>query len=408
MPRQHRVLCVEDDPTARRVMEAFLSRQGYEVLTAGDGAEALETIDLTPPDLILLDVMMPGMSGYEVCAQLQRHPEHAYIPIIFITALAEEEERERAFAAGGVDFLTKPVQRARLLQKVAAHLETSDDWANLRHPTEEAPAARTDFAAFLAYLARQQELSRQDGEVLASATPATIFLDAAASGFDPDAVSRYMADFLGVSFVGLLDGSRLALGVLPALLCAQREILPLEQPSGELDFAVCNPFDPQVATLLDRCVGQGAKARIHVTTADALFSVLSEHEAAVRRKTTMPVEEPADRVERLIGWILEVAAQTGATEIHLEPWDDEVALGFRVGDKVEVMRTLRPRGLIRPLLQRLKVAAGLDLTMPRFRSMVLIEWRHDPKDPEPVRFRAEFLPMIHGEKALLYPVRPEA
>jgi len=307
MARPHRILCVEDDPTALKVIQTFLLRQGYEVQTATDGQEALASVDRSRPDIILLDVMMPGMTGYEVSAKLREHPDHAYIPVIFLTALAEAEERERAFAAGAVDFLNKPVQRARLLQKVAAHLETSDDWAQLRNAATKERKPKASFAGFLEYLAGRRELSPEDADVLATSSPDTVFLDAAAAGFDPDDVSRHMADFLDVPFVERLEPERLALGVLPTLVCAQREVLPLERASGELDFVVGNPFDPQIETLLDRCVGEGARARISVATSDDLFAMLSAQEEPIRRDTAPAVDAGEERIERLVSWILEGA-----------------------------------------------------------------------------------------------------
>ncbi len=113
-----KVLIVDDHPSSRMTAVALLSIEGYDVLEAESGSAALEVVDQTPPDLILLDVMMPGMDGYEVCRQL-KHDEHTrLIPVIFITALNDRRAKLRGIEAGGDDFLSKPFDRIELSARV--------------------------------------------------------------------------------------------------------------------------------------------------------------------------------------------------------------------------------------------------------------------------------------------------
>jgi PAS domain S-box-containing protein len=119
------ILCVDDDKVTLRAIERSLVSNGYSVLTADSGARALTTLQHTRPDLILLDAIMPYMDGYEVCSQLQTDPILATIPIIFVTAQEEGEEKARALAIGAVDYLVKPIQRDVLLSKVALHINLS-------------------------------------------------------------------------------------------------------------------------------------------------------------------------------------------------------------------------------------------------------------------------------------------
>lgn len=119
------ILCVDDDKVTLRAIERSLASNGYSVLTADSGARALTTLQKARPDLILLDAVMPYMDGYEVCSQLQTDPVLSTIPIIFVTAQEEGEEKARALAIGAADYLVKPIQRDLLLSKVALHINLS-------------------------------------------------------------------------------------------------------------------------------------------------------------------------------------------------------------------------------------------------------------------------------------------
>jgi two-component system cell cycle response regulator len=118
-----RVLVVDDEPQNLELLEALLQEAGYAVVLAGGGEEALTLAHEARPDIILLDLMMPGLSGFEVCARLKTDPETGGIPVLFVTALNQIADKERALAAGGDDFLTKPIQYAELLARVEALLK---------------------------------------------------------------------------------------------------------------------------------------------------------------------------------------------------------------------------------------------------------------------------------------------
>ena len=101
------ILCVDDEPGVVSLLRDFLDNV-YEVVTAESGDQALQAVRQAKPDLILLDIMMPGMDGFAVCARLQEDDSTAQIPVIFVTALEGEQDKARALASGGVDYLVKP------------------------------------------------------------------------------------------------------------------------------------------------------------------------------------------------------------------------------------------------------------------------------------------------------------
>ncbi|HWQ64363.1 MAG TPA: response regulator, partial [Methanospirillum sp.] len=116
------LLVVDDTPASLQMMEAVLEHAQYRVLIATSGERALEIVESLKPDLILLDIMMPGIDGYETCQRLKHNTASRDIPIIFLSALTESFDRVQAFKIGGVDYLTKPVEPQELLIRVKTHL----------------------------------------------------------------------------------------------------------------------------------------------------------------------------------------------------------------------------------------------------------------------------------------------
>jgi PAS domain S-box-containing protein len=116
------LLIVDDDLNVRQTMEAFLTREGYEVRCAPNGEMALMFAHEDPPELILLDIRLPDLDGFQVCRRLKEDKKTRDIPVIFISALDEVVEKVKGFAAGGLDYVTKPFQSEELLARVETHL----------------------------------------------------------------------------------------------------------------------------------------------------------------------------------------------------------------------------------------------------------------------------------------------
>ena len=131
------VLVVDDTPTNVDLLALVLKKRNYKVITADSGAKTLEMVRTATPDLILLDIMMPGMDGFETCRRLKANPAFASIPVIFITALDEMRDKLRGFQVGGVDFITKPFQAEEVLARVKAHLTIQKLYKDLAAKNEK-------------------------------------------------------------------------------------------------------------------------------------------------------------------------------------------------------------------------------------------------------------------------------
>lgn len=119
------ILIIDDTPATLRFLADLLNKAGYIVRKVTSGEQGLAIAQLEPPDLILLDVKMPGLDGYRVCDQLKSNDRTREIPIIFLSAMHEELDKVLAFEAGGVDYITKPFQIVEVLARIETHLQVS-------------------------------------------------------------------------------------------------------------------------------------------------------------------------------------------------------------------------------------------------------------------------------------------
>ena len=131
------VLVVDDIPSNISVLMEYLSRKGYRILVAEDGESAIEQVEYAKPDIILLDIMMPGMDGFETCRRLKENPETEDIPVIFMTSLTDTEDKVKGFRSGAVDYITKPIRQEEVMARINTHLKLKQ----LQHELETANEA---------------------------------------------------------------------------------------------------------------------------------------------------------------------------------------------------------------------------------------------------------------------------
>ncbi len=116
------ILVVDDVEDNLRLLERLLTQAGYDVRTANNGLVAIQFAEADPPDMVLLDIAMPGLDGYQVCQRFKDSPILSDIPVIFVSALDDMLDKEKAFSVGGVDYITKPIEAKDVLMRVETHL----------------------------------------------------------------------------------------------------------------------------------------------------------------------------------------------------------------------------------------------------------------------------------------------
>lgn len=117
-----KILIVDDAESVAQVFKEYVTIAGFDASTAHSGAEALKSIETNPPDLVLLDALMPDMNGFEVCRQIRLIPSMKKAPILMVTVLKNESDHQAGEASGATEFLTKPISEAELIKQIRKHL----------------------------------------------------------------------------------------------------------------------------------------------------------------------------------------------------------------------------------------------------------------------------------------------
>src|SRR5919199_1914808 len=145
--RRGNILAVDNTPATLDSLTRMLSEQGYKVRITPNGKLAIKAVKANPPDLILLDIVMPEMDGYEVCKQLKADEKTKDIPVIFISALSGTFDQVKAFSLGGVDYITKPFQMEEVVARVETHIALRSLQKSLEDKNEELASTNEELAS---------------------------------------------------------------------------------------------------------------------------------------------------------------------------------------------------------------------------------------------------------------------
>ncbi len=155
--RRYSLLIIDDNPTNLGVVVNYLEEYGFEIMVARNGYIGLKRAKYAQPDIILLDVMMPGIDGFETCRRLKADDSTYNIPVVFMTALSSTEDKVKGFEVGAVDYVTKPIQQAEVLARITTHLRVRDLTQNLQQKTESLQKTNEELAQTLENLKATQE-----------------------------------------------------------------------------------------------------------------------------------------------------------------------------------------------------------------------------------------------------------
>ena len=162
MPKAPTILIVDDKPDNLSLLSQCLEETNFEIMAALNGEQALRQVEIMQPDLILLDVMMPGMNGFEACEKLKANPNTANIPVIFVTAVSDTEHKVKSFSYGAVDYICKPIQQAEVLARVHTHLALSRLNKELEQKNQQLSQQNAQLESFRTQAAEQLFAPLQD------------------------------------------------------------------------------------------------------------------------------------------------------------------------------------------------------------------------------------------------------
>ncbi len=157
--QENTILVVDDTPTNLQVLFDVLSEQGYRVAIAKNGETAIQRLQMSQPNLILLDVMMPGIDGFETCQQIKANPTTRDIPIIFMTALTDSVDKVKGLSLGAVDYITKPIQHEEVLARIQVHLQLRNATRVMEQRTQELNQALENLKQAQLHLVQGEKMS---------------------------------------------------------------------------------------------------------------------------------------------------------------------------------------------------------------------------------------------------------
>lgn len=273
-----RILVVDDIPANVKLLEARLLAEYFDVLTAENGHQALEICESTQVDIVLLDIMMPGIDGFEVCERLKANPRTAHIPVVMVTALDQPSDRVRGLKAGADDFLTKPVNDLQLISRVKSlmRLKTLSDELRIRAETARKMGADEMLKSAEERLEEGAQILLVDGRgssqerivrtlkpvasVMAMSDPQAALFEAAETNFDLVVVNSNFDDYDPLrlcSQLRSLERTRF----IPVLLVTEQgddEMIVRGLDLGVNDY-ISRPLDPN--ELIARCLTQIRRKR---------------------------------------------------------------------------------------------------------------------------------------------------
>jgi len=310
-PHQDTLLVVDDIPENVKILLDFLTHAGFKVLIAQDGEEGIQAAEYAHPDLILLDVMMPGIDGFEVCRQLKAQRDTQEIPIIFMTALADTVDKVKGFNLGAADYITKPIQHEEVLARVNTHLnlrklqKQMQDEINLRKEvqgslltTNNALAERT-----IELQARSEELQER-----------TIELEK--RNMELDAFAHTVAHDLKNPLGAIINLTEILL-----------ETCSCESPKWRQRLQIVAQAAQQIHTIIDAILllaGVSRQAELKIQTLD-MGAIVTE----VQQRLTPMIETYQAEVQVPASW---PQAQGYAPWIG-EVWSNYLTNGFKYGGR---------------------------------------------------------------------------
>jgi class 3 adenylate cyclase len=310
------ILVADDEPANYRILEEYLSECGFDVVTASNGQKALELATAHPPDLILLDVVMPGINGFETCRRLKAQESTAAIPVIFTTSLTRTAEKVKGFRAGAVDYITKPFQLEEVLARVTAHLTIRALQTSLQVQNEKLQQEILERRRVEAALRRSQKQSEQ---LLLNILPQGIVTRLKEN---PGTIA-HQYDEVTVLFADIVDFSRLSAHLTPA------ELISLLNDIFSIFDELADRHDlEKIKTIGDAYLVVGGLPLPRPDHAQAIASMALDMHLAIREFKTRDGEPFAMRLGINTGPVM--AGIIGRKKFSYDLWGNTVNIASRM------------------------------------------------------------------------------
>ncbi len=356
------ILVVDDEKIVLDLISNMLSAKGWQTQTCGDSKKCLEVLKTLTPDVILLDIRMPGTDGYQLCSLIRKNPELSHTPIIFLSGLSTEQDRAKAFSAGGTDYLEKPIEVAKLYGVIEKQLATRQQWDSIASDiaASKSKSKQFLFAPFKKFLSQKMNWPMEIKQKIQSSK--------SLQDLPIENIASYVSEFCELPFFNFIDPNWIQLDVLPAPFCRKNVVVPLKDEKGNLLFVVSNPFDRELVEQLLKIPFGDVWYGLAVADERTISFLLGDEPVDGRATGADGGTEGDDirlnAISQTAENILHSAVSQRASDIHIEPKEMHVIVRFRVdGDMKEAYALQKETGS--RLVSRFKVLAGMDIAERR-------------------------------------------
>jgi len=374
--RDRLILIIGGEEEVRRRPAEALRTAGFDVSVAATGAAGIVAALGNTPDLILLGESLPDLLAEGVCAELARNPESARVPVVWLSAKGDSEEKAQAFAAGAVDVLAEPFDAETLIRTVRDHLgiRAGTAEAGLRWPPMES------LFEFHDQVLEEAGLSPETSRRIKGLNTSDPFRFASEAGMGHDRAAEHLGALLSLPVLSHIDPERVRRGLLSPRYCRSSHIAFLDGEHAERVLAVSNPFDLELRQRIEPLVecGGASLALAAPRTIEALFD---EFESGGEGPTTAdsgivilpsgrdlaglsPEDLDRSSVIHICNDLIYDAVRQGASDIHLEPKKENLLVRFRIDGVMCDRFTLKKATGIK-ILARLKAIGKLDIAERR-------------------------------------------
>ncbi|MCX5786682.1 MAG: response regulator [Elusimicrobia bacterium] len=381
------ILCIDDNKDIIQTLVIMLTREGYLVYSASDPRIGIAIAKKLNPDLILLDIMMPAMSGYEVCKVFKQDARTSTIPVVFLSALNQPQNKVSALAAGGVDYLTKPFDKESLLEITKRYAGKKTAWGayipsqGVRSFPAAAGKGHYTFTDFKLSIIDRFKLDGAGAKAVAALQLGDIYKLAEILGITSARVARLIADFSKLPYFPVINPEDIKPGVLPVKFAMQNNIAALAAPGASTLLAISHPFDLELHELIRGIMGAEFEFGItEPSNISALYTLASPAGADIQKipgDEGMVIEEAAlnrlraaakgvqneinaSHLKYLTGRLLQFLAEEMTAEARIEVQGDCYLVRAGAPDALEEFTrfTLITGAMV---IARLKALGGMDI-----------------------------------------------